>query len=208
MCGIAGFVTNSFDSNATGTDWLERLSDAVTAAPTGLDATATLQTAVTTLQDRFCDLMSFATSEKIAFDTGFRARVTALADAFKAQTVALTDLSKAGRTDLDPLIESLRDYEWQLREELVAQTGEAIALIPADGDAQAGHAAKVALATEHVLRSIDRLEVRGRDSAGIAVQIQVPGGVLDALDGRMARLLKTTQLIVPERAEIRIGAPR
>ena len=189
MCGIAGFVTNSFESNAASTGWLEQLSDAVSAAPAGLEATPTLQSAVTTLQDRFSELMSFATSEKIAFDAGFRACVTALADAFKAQTLALTDLSKKGRTDLDPLIESLRDYEWQLREELVAQTGEAIALIPADGDAHAGHAAKVALATEHVLRSIDRLEVRGRDSAGIAVQIQVPGDVLDALDGDAATAL-------------------
>lgn len=186
MCGIAGFVTNSFDTDGSSTDWLVQLCDAVTAAPAGLDATAVLQSAVTTLQDRFCELMSFATSEKIAFDAGFRARVTALADAFKAQTAALTDLSKKGRTDLDPLIESLRDYEWQLREELVAQTGEAVKLIPADLAYPAGHTAKVALATEHVLRAIDRLEVRGRDSAGIAVQIQVPGDILEALDGDMA----------------------
>ena len=76
MCGIAGFVTNSFESNAASTGWLEQLSDAVSAAPAGLEATATLQSAVTTLQDRFSELMSFATSEKIAFDAGFRACVT------------------------------------------------------------------------------------------------------------------------------------
>ena len=40
----------------------------------------------------------------------------------------------------------------------------------------------VAIATEYVLRAIDRLEVRGRDSAGIAIQLAVGQGALDALN--------------------------
>lgn len=189
MCGIAGFVTGSFSDEAAGAQWLEALADEVIAAPVGLDAVDTLQRAIRTLQDRFADLMSFATAEVIAFDAPFRDRVFAFATTLDLQALALTDLSKTGRTDLDPLIESLRDYEWQLREELVAQIGEAVALVPADLMSPEGHVAKVALAVEHVLRAIDRLEVRGRDSAGIAVQIQVPDAAVEALPEDLANAM-------------------
>ena len=186
MCGIAGFVTGAFSARQADTGWLTTLSAEVTAAPAGLDAADTLHNAVTTLEKRFGELMSFATSEAIAFDGEFRNRAVALADAFRMQIAALTELSKAGRTDLDPLIESLRDYDWQIREELVAQTGEAVKLMPAEMKSLDGNAMKVALTAEHVLRANDRLEVRGRDSAGIAIQIKVPGEAVDALPGELA----------------------
>jgi len=185
MCGIAGFVTGAFDARQADTGWLAALSGDVTAAPSGLAAVETLQNAVETLEKRFAELMSFATGEAVAFDGEFRQKAIALADAFKTQVEALTELSKKGRTDLDPLIESLRDYEWQIREELVAQTGEAVALMPADLKSLDGNAMKVALTAEHVLRANDRLEVRGRDSAGIAIQIQVPGRSIDSLSGEL-----------------------
>ncbi|QKV19509.1 SIS domain-containing protein [Oricola thermophila] len=185
MCGIAGFVTGAFDARQADTGWLAALSAEISAAPPGLAAVETLQAAVGTLEERFADLMSFDTGLAVAFDGEFRRKAVALADAFKAQVEALTELSRSGRTDLDPLIESLRDYEWQIREELVAQTGEAVALMPADMKSLDGNAAKVALATEHVLRANDRLEVRGRDSAGIAIQIQVPQTAIAALSAEL-----------------------
>ncbi|MFZ2103132.1 MAG: SIS domain-containing protein, partial [Oricola sp.] len=181
MCGIAGFVTGPFGREKADTSWLGALSGDVVALGEGLDAVETLQKAVRTLEARFSELMSFAVAEAVAFDGDFRSKAIALADAFKAQTAALTELSRKGRTDLDPLIESLRDYEWQIREELVAQTGEAVALVPDELKTLDGAAMKVALATENVLRANDRLEVRGRDSAGIAIQIQMPEGAVDAL---------------------------
>lgn len=190
MCGIAGFVTGSFGRHGAGTEWLDRLCAGVTAAPTGLEAVDTLQAATETLRGRFGDLMSFATAATLAFDTAFRDRVIALAAAFGTQAAALTELSMKGRTDLDPLIESLRDYEWQLREELVAQTGAAMALVPADALSATGRMADVALTIEHVLRAIDRLEVRGRDSAGIAAQIQIPGDAIDGLADDLAAELR------------------
>ena len=183
MCGIAGFVTGAFDAGQADTGWLAALSSEVTAEPAGLRAVDTLQKAVDTLEKRFAELMSFATGEAVAFDGEFREKAVALADAFGTQVKALTELSKKGRTDLDPLIESLRDYEWQIREELVAQTGEAVALMPAEPKSLDGNAMKVALAAEHVLRANDRLEVRGRDSAGIAIQIMVPADAADRLSG-------------------------
>lgn len=181
MCGIAGFVTGDFGAAQRETGWLAELADVAAAAPEGLAAVETLQNAVRVLETRFSDLMSFATAEAIAFDDAYRARAVALADAFRNQTAALTELSKKGRTDLDPLIESLRDYEWQLREELVGQTAEAVALAPAGRLARGGNAIKVALAAEHVLRANDRLEVRGRDSAGIAIQIRTPATAVEGL---------------------------
>ncbi|WP_158284675.1 SIS domain-containing protein [Oricola cellulosilytica] len=191
MCGIAGFVTGPFGQSRADCAWLTKLSHDTGALPEGLAAADDLQRAVETLHERFPALMSFGTAAQIVFNETFRGEVTALADAFAAQTSALTELSKAGRTDLDPLIESLRDHEWQLREELVRQSLEAASLTRPDSLSPDNNAIKVALATEAVLRSIDRLEVRGRDSAGIAIQVQLDEATISALDGDHADALAT-----------------
>jgi glutamine---fructose-6-phosphate transaminase (isomerizing) len=190
MCGIAGFVTGSFERTATSRTWLSDLANSVISQPAGIEAVGTLGSAITDLQDNFAALMSFDTAEAIAFNDATRAQMIALADAFAAQNTALTDLSRKGRTDLDPLIESLRDFEWQIREELAGQIAEAAALVPGDVLAPDNNALKVALSTEFVLRAIDRLEVRGRDSAGIAVQIQLDAGAIDALSPELADTLE------------------
>ncbi|WP_421854677.1 SIS domain-containing protein [Oricola sp.] len=184
MCGIAGFISRDFGTTGQDTRWLMELSREITALPVGSEAAEALGGAVKSLQERFGELMSFSVAETIIGDDGFRAEVIALADALAAQTEALTELSRQGRTELDPLIESLRDYEWQLREELVAQAGMAASLIAAS--ASGGNAVKVALGTEFVLRSIDRLEVRGRDSAGIAIQLRLPATALDEIAADVA----------------------
>ena len=184
MCGIAGFISRQFDQAQRDTAWLSALSREIAALPVGADAAGALDKAVRILGDRFDGLMSFATAEAAITDDGFGADVTALAEAFAAQTAALTDLSRQGRTELDPLIESLRDYEWQLREELAAQAGAAASLVA--GGMRSGNTLKVALGTEAVLRSIDRLEVRGRDSAGIAIQLQLAAAATAGLTGAEA----------------------
>jgi glucosamine--fructose-6-phosphate aminotransferase (isomerizing) len=189
MCGIAGFVSGAFSQSQADTAWLSTLSREIADLPTGLDAADALRSATSTLHDRFDDLMSFGVAEAVIADSLFRGEVIATANAFKAHIVVLTELSKSGRTELDPLIESLRDYEWQLREELAGQALAAASLVYAN--CNGANTMKVALGTEFVLRAIDRLEVRGRDSAGISIQIQIPASTIDGLTPEVASELST-----------------
>ncbi|WP_306117388.1 MULTISPECIES: SIS domain-containing protein [unclassified Roseitalea] len=180
MCGIAGLVTRPFDDTAAELGWVPELLRTVEALDEGEDAAETLRGALAVLADRFGLLMSIAAVRQVALDGALEADIRALAEALTRHEKALTALSEAGRTDLDPLIEGLRDYAWQLRAELADHAANARALM-ADADPRAGHALHVAVAAEYVLRAIDRLEVRGRDSAGLALQIDLPPSAVDSL---------------------------
>lgn len=171
MCGIAGFVTREWTTAAADVAWITELSATLTATPTGPEAATVLTQAVATLNERFQELMSLSVHQAIASDAALKARVVALADAMDAHEAALVAASRAGRTDLDPVIEGLRDHGWQVRQELLGHVARVDALLPG---AARGHQMAVAYAVEHVIRAIDRLEVRGRDSAGISVQLILP----------------------------------
>jgi len=171
MCGIAGFVTGNWSSASADVTWLRDLAASVIAAAPGPDAAPVLTNAVATLNDRFQDLMSLGVHQAIAADAGLKATIAALADAMDAHEAALVAASRAGRTDLDPIIEGLRDHGWQVRQELLGHVARVDALLPG---AARGHQLATAFSIEHVIRAIDRLEVRGRDSAGISVQVTLP----------------------------------
>jgi glucosamine--fructose-6-phosphate aminotransferase (isomerizing) len=102
---------------------------------------------------------------------------------------ALRSLTRQGDWEfINRLIVGGRDVAWQLEQDLLGHFEPVLALlgesdVPEDiGDALAlAHAWQLNL----VLTSMDRLEVRGRDSAGIAVYLRFPGPrALDSfLDG-------------------------
>lgn len=191
MCGIAGFVTRDLVTLAGDVSWIRDIADRLEAAPPGADATDALSSVIALLHERFIDLMSLSTHRAIISDQDLFKRFRAIADSLSQHEAALVELSKAGRTDLDPLIEGLRDYAWQIRHELFGHIDGVGALMGTHRD---GAALGVAFATEHVLRAIDRLEVRGRDSAGITVQLaltgfdpaSLPAALADDLQARMA----------------------
>lgn len=170
MCGIAGFVTRDLAAAAGDLSWLHDAAQRLDDAPPGAGAVDALAGVIAVLRQRFTDLMSLATHRALAADEGLLERVRGMADALDRHEAALVELSQGGRTDLDPLIEGLRDYGWQLRHELLGHVARVAALM---GAHQADAALGVAFAAEHVLQAIDRLEVRGRDSAGIAVQLRL-----------------------------------
>lgn len=171
MCGIAGFVLGDLSRQTADVAWLTRLGDTVASLPPGAQAAPVLAEVVSGLHAGFGALMALATHRALAAEPALRSRVEALADALGAHEAALVALSEQGRTDLDPVVEGLRDFSWQLREELIGHVDRVAALAPARaGDAALG----VAFAVEHVLAAIDRLEVRGRDSAGVVVQLTLP----------------------------------
>lgn len=181
MCGIAGFVSNKFSTETINLDWLIALSTRANALELNAQSADALRDIVTALEGRFSDLMSIGTMRAIALDSGLESTIRQFAETLGAHEQALTALSKAGNTELDPLIESLRDYGWQLHAELADHASTAKSLAQRAADLGSGTALHVAIAAEYVLRSIDRLEVRGRDSAGIAIQFDIDTAALDVL---------------------------
>ena len=186
MCGIAGYVTRTLTSEVVDTTWFSDLASTLAAAPEGAGAAAALDGVIAVLRDRFDDLMSIAFLRKVALEADFESDVRRFGAALGEREAELTRLSEAGRTDLDPLIEALRDYAWQLVAEVADHAVTARGLVAPGHEPGSGHALAVAIAGEYVLRAIDRLEVRGRDSAGIAIQIAVPAVAAVPLAARIA----------------------
>jgi glucosamine--fructose-6-phosphate aminotransferase (isomerizing) len=191
MCGIAGFVGNQAHATTEDLSWLSALAKAVKRVPMGDDKALT--PCLDTLFGRFGPMMSFSTHAALAGSGAALADATSLGEALRAQGQALLALSAAGRTDVDPVIERVRDLAWQVDQELVAGLARVDALLP-PGEASRRQR-YAAWGTEIVLQAIDRLEVRGRDSAGIAVQLlldrafdasELPAAVADQLARRSA----------------------
>jgi glucosamine--fructose-6-phosphate aminotransferase (isomerizing) len=167
MCGIAGFVANDAFKQAEDVSWISGLAKALEAAPAG--ETEALKPCLDDLFGRFARMMSFSTYAELAENAANLASAQALGSALRRHEQALLELSAAGRTDVDPVIERVRDLAWQVQNELVAGIGRIGALLPQAAPTRPQRFA--AWGTEMVLQAIDRLEVRGRDSAGIAIQL-------------------------------------
>lgn len=177
MCGIAGFLSGRSWQQDGDLSWIDAvatpLSRADSADLDGIDA------ALDALHGRFDTLMSFATHLALARQPGLRQH---LGDA-AARIAALEAALKSGPTAREPRVERmaerLRDYGWQLTHEVLANIDRTLSLL-------GGVTAPVrgqhftAWAVEQVIENLDRLEVRGRDSAGIAVQLRLPGPIADA----------------------------
>lgn len=101
-------------------------------------------------------------------------RVSSLLDQFiQQQTRSVQELmghlsAKGGET-VDRRLEKLKDVAWCLNAELLANISSVKALMPAGARPPEAGAVKIYHNINTVLNSIDRLEVRGRDSAGISL---------------------------------------
>ncbi|MEN0001265.1 MAG: SIS domain-containing protein, partial [Pseudomonadota bacterium] len=194
MCGIAGYVTGSFPESSGQHEWFDALSAMI--GPHAPDTIEDLASTTTqALHTNFSAMMSIAFLRDVATDAALRARVLEAGAWLSSLGDALSDLSRAGRTELDPLIESVRDYAWQLTVE-VGEHADACAALVGDKHANRFAALNVAIPTEYVLRAIDKLEVRGRDSAGISVQIAVPEAALIAIDDTLQAQLKARSALL------------
>lgn len=181
MCGIAGFVSNQFSIGNTDIDWLIALGKQAKQLKSDINDAEKLNAIIDALEAQFSNLMSINTIRAACTDESAEKNIRQFADTLANHEKILTQLSEAGSTELDPLIERLRDYGWQLRAELADHANAAAALAAKAKDPAQSTALHVAIASEYVLRAIDRLEVRGRDSAGIAIQIDLSPNALDGL---------------------------
>lgn len=189
MCGIAGFVTKDFSSNDTDHAWLFSLAKRAENLSKGAQSATELVEIVAALEENFSRLMSLQTVAAVARDTNLRTATEHFAETLSAHEAVLAKLSDEGQTELDPIIESLRDYAWQLQSELCEHAQTCFGLLGSNEDK--GHRLSLAIAVEYVLRAIDKLEVRGRDSAGIVVQFPVATKALKSLPSVLAEDLHT-----------------
>ncbi len=176
MCGIAGFVSNGRWQEVPDLSWIDSIlnqMDDLWTAPGRLEE---FDGPLKELVSRFDDLMSFGCH--MALIEGEKSvvlpkmeRVADLLGRVLERTADLT--ASQGRSDaLEQLEEDARDCLWQIKEEVLGNVVRTTNLLP-EGFAtpDSGHARHfVAWAVEQVMENIDRLEVRGRDSAGIAIQ--------------------------------------
>ncbi|MBF0194498.1 MAG: SIS domain-containing protein [Magnetococcales bacterium] len=184
MCGIAGFISKDLSSQTNNISWIKDIAKKLSSVTTGADAVEELSALISILRENFTELMSLATHQALASSSDLKKDVDFIISAFKKHENTLVELSKAGRTDLDPVIEGLRDFGWQLNKELIGHVKRVAELA---GENPEGTAVGVAFATEHVMNAIDRLEVRGRDSAGITIQFPIPTKKIETLPSKLAQ---------------------
>ena len=176
MCGIASFLSNRQWTKTADTAWLAPLEAALAAALDGdiMEAAAPLGE----LAGHFYDLMAFGLHMELVADPGTKARLSSIRDSLrKLRNAAAVKLEQGPRTDaLEALREQLDDYLWQIEREVLENVDRTLAVMPGGlaEDSAARDRHFLAWGTELVLESIDKLEVRGRDSAGIAVAFILP----------------------------------
>jgi glutamine---fructose-6-phosphate transaminase (isomerizing) len=188
-CGLAGLVSLRRQAAAASLEdfsLLDRLSRQIQSRPLeqciaeqlslaahylGSDESLNhLYTVVNSLkrEERFLHL--YADRDKQMLMAGWAEKLTgfihreALALQAKMGSLAAADVEIADRR-----IEKLKDAAWSMQEEILANIEKIMSLM---GDAAPGHpldAVKIFYHLNTVLNSIDRLEVRGRDSAGLSL---------------------------------------
>ncbi|MFM2044797.1 MAG: putative glucosamine--fructose-6-phosphate aminotransferase [Pseudomonadota bacterium] len=170
MCGIAGFVSNRVWTASADLGWLSDVWSGLEGAGPG--DLAGIETALDRLAARFDDLMSFATHMAAATEPTVRSRLKSMAVRLRALETALSGSPRAREPVVERLAERLRDYSWQMTAEVLDNIDRTVALLPGGADsARAQHL--VAWGIAQVIENLDRLEVRGRDSAGISVQLTI-----------------------------------
>lgn len=126
------------------------------------------------LVSRFDDLMSFGCHIALVEQPAILSKMERVAELLDGVLKRTTDLTATyGRTDaLEQLADDARDCLWQITKEVLGNVARTTDLLPEGlAKSESGRARHfVAWAVEQVMENVDRLEVRGRDSAGIAVQ--------------------------------------
>lgn len=188
VCGISGFLSNDrwrLDTDASWVDVILREMQE-TAAPD--QAWEDLQVPLQRLVDRFDDLMSFGFHLELVQSAQLLEKIRKLVDLLDLalNRVERFAMDRGMSETLERLAEQIRDHAWQLREEVIGNAERACNLLSGVTQTNGSPRSRryVAWAVQQVIENLDRLEVRGRDSAGISVQCLVsnpPGDLTDRL---------------------------
>ncbi|HTY22096.1 MAG TPA: SIS domain-containing protein [Desulfomonilaceae bacterium] len=173
MCGIAGFIGNNRWKETSDPAWLDTLLSGFETAAVS-DNWENLSLPLKSLVARFDDIMSFGLHMELVKRSEVWAKMERLADTLTHISGKLNDfIAERGRSDfLELLAENTTDCTWQIREEVLGNVTRTTSLLPNFGPSSGFGRSEhyVAWAIEQALENIDRLEVRGRDSAGISIQ--------------------------------------
>ena len=181
MCGIAGFVSNNHWLEKIDSSWVDSTVQQLEAASSMSFGSHNFVGPLSGLVERFDDLMSFGLHLELINGGENLKRVERLADILDAsnQNIEAFMVENGPTEALEQMSEAIRDYSWQIRHEVLGSAVRAAALLPS-GMPTSGSGRSRSFAVwsiEQVLENLDRLEVRGRDSAGIAIQYVVPTGM-------------------------------
>ncbi len=176
MCGIAGFLSNWRWQEKSDLSWLNSLLanfEVYAASGKWADLSGPLKELV----DAFDRLMSFGLHLELTERTESLVKLKRISDILGRASDGITIvMTEHGRSDfLEQLAEDTRDCRWQIEEEVIGNVLRTTRLLP-DNEITASSRSRhfVAWAIELVMENLDRLEVRGRDSAGISIQLTLP----------------------------------
>jgi len=201
MCGIAAFLSNEAWASSPDLSAFAAVEQALAANHGDWPG---VMAALETLAGSFPALGSFSVHAAIAADSEARATFAATAASLaRLRRQAEADIAANGRSDVvEQAKERLSDYLWQVETEVLGNLARVAALLPTPL-AEAGRARHfLAWAMETVLQSLDKLEVRGRDSAGIGIALDLAGDA--AVDSGLPADLKadlTRRLLAGEGAD-------
>ena len=174
MCGIAGFVSNNRWQEAPDLSWMDGILNQLEALCTDSGRLEDFDKPLKELLNRFDDLMSFGCHMALVERSAILPKMERLAEFLDGVLKRTTDFTATyGRTDaFEQLADDARDSLWQINTEILGNVDRTIDLLPKGLAASESGRARhfVAWAVEQVMENVDRLEVRGRDSAGIAIQ--------------------------------------
>ncbi len=196
MCGIIAVARRPCDRPPPATEALlalvEEAAGLVAGAPTATDLHKALDTAATRLADADRQLRGTAGVRALLSDealvAGLEAHLdavaAALADLDSRLEFLLLDRPTAEQEAVNAALVGVRDGAWAIAKDRL-RTARAVAGLAGPG---AGPAAIEAMTSvQAALSALDRLEVRGRDSAGITVLVRDHG--LDVDGAAMAAVL-------------------
>lgn len=174
MCGIIGILPRPGSRQAPSSADILRLLDAAVEAGNNLQSTADALMAVDQLLRGDAGIQALAGNLTLAGDIMSRLSVI---DARAEEEERRLDALHADTATLDAqaaVLSRVKDAAWAIRRDRLRTADEVHAL--------AGRNASVSslagyLSIQQALSAIDRLEVRGRDSAGISVLVTVPASL-------------------------------
>ncbi len=205
MCGIAGFVSNNLWKETSDSSWVDAIIRDTETAASGPDWERFAQP-LKDLLDRFDSLMSFGIHLELLADPATLGKFQRLADLLETALGGISRfMEQEGRTEfLEQLAEGTRDCLWQIRRELLDNLQRTTSIMPEElRSPESGRSVHFfAWAAEQVMENIDRLEVRGRDSAGIAIQCSL----LPSASGRVSGFMKASHGINKEVKRIACSA--
>jgi glutamine---fructose-6-phosphate transaminase (isomerizing) len=177
VCGIAGFISNEKWSEKIDVSWINAV---VRELETALEEPVKwneLNKPLEKLVKKFDELMSFGLHLEIAGDREVAQQMHELLSLLRMGSDKVEKfITENGPTEvMEQLGESFRDNAWQIGSEVLGNVSRVSDLLPSSAfNPECERSMRfVAWAIERVMENLDRLEVRGRDSAGISIQCRL-----------------------------------